>query len=130
MTEIARVSGPGCEVEFRFPIDDGYKRDFLSSWSKIDFSGMLHAYSTRKNRAHSWIMNPGVVSARLVSLGFSVDWRRNPRGLFFPFWVFLPRWRKVLPGRFRNPKTIRKLEGWARYFPKLNYEWVLTAIRS
>jgi len=130
VAEIARVSSLGCRVELRFPIDDGYKRDFMLSWSRVDVSGMIHAYYTRKNRAHSWIMNPKSVSVLLTSLGFTVEWRPNHRNLLFPFWVFLPRWRKILPGKLRDPKTVEKIQGWSVHFPSFNYEWVLNGVRT
>jgi len=130
LNEVARVSHENCRLELRFPIDDGFKRDFLLSCTRGDITGMRHAYITRKTRAHSWIVDPEGLSRRLSSLGFAVSFRRNKRWLFFPFWAFLPRWRRLLPGWFRNQKNSRKIERLHVYFPKLDYEWVVTGTKQ
>lgn len=130
LAEIVRVSYSSCKIEFRFPIDDGFKRDFLLSWSRADVSGMRHAYVTRKNRAHSWILDPEVVAGLLVSSGFRVASRRNPRWMFFPFWIFLPRWKRVLPSLLRDGRIAQRVQHWHVYFPKLDYEWAITAVRA
>jgi hypothetical protein len=72
ITEIKRV---GDSANIRFPIDDGFKREFLRNliglasykgW-RVGLRGMHLAVMTRKRRAHIWIIRPKNGKARINS---------------------------------------------------------------
>ncbi len=116
INEIIRVSRKGSFVQLRFPIDDGFKRDFLINWSRLDLRHMKHSYRTRRDHAHVWIINPALVAQQLSESGFLVRTRRNTRK-FFP------------PGLARGKKA--KIFGRLYpHFPEINYEWELNAVRN
>jgi hypothetical protein len=116
LAEIVRVSGPSVCVQLRFPIDDGFKRDFLINWSRFEVGNMIHSYLTRRNRAHVWIINPEVVALYLREAGFFVRIRRNKRK-FFPNWLSYGRKGKIIGKLYSG-------------FPGLDYEWELEATRT
>ena len=123
--EIGRVSGRESIVQLRFPIDDGYKRDFLVSWSRSDIAGMRHAFVTRKNRAHVWIVDPELVCEKIAEFGFEMKAQKTKRALFLPLWILFPVWRRFIPRSLTGrgwAKTLQRLSG---SFPQLDYEWVL-----
>ena len=111
LNEIARVSTKDVNIQLRFPIDDGFKRYFLINWSRLDFRLMRHAYLTRKNRAHVWVIDPEIVSRHLTEAGFRVIAKRNRAG-FFAGWL----------GYGRKGKIMRRLLQWS---PRLDIEWEL-----
>lgn len=129
LREIARVSGEEVRVQLRFPIDDGYKLDFLISWSRLDLGGMRHAYVTRRNRAHYWIVNPILISRQLEEFGMTVRTRRNKRWLFSPSWLLFPRWRKFFPSEGAYRGITRLISTLNECMPRADYEWVLDARR-
>lgn len=125
LDEVARVSSEKCRLEFRFPLDDGFKRDFFLSWTRADLMGMRHAFVTRKTRAHFWIVDPELLARKLSEIGFTVSFCRNKRWLFFPFWAFLPRWRRMLPNWLQDERNAQRIKRLHLFFPRLDYEWVL-----
>jgi Methyltransferase domain len=116
LDEIARVSKKGTRVQLRFPIDDGFKRDFLINWSRFDIPHMRHSCRTRRDRFHVWIVNPALVSQHLSAAGFFVRIGRNRRK-FFPPWL----------SRGKKGKIFGRLYP---YFPEIDYEWELNAIKD
>ena len=116
LNEIVRVSEKGTRVQLRFPIDDGFKRDFLINWSRFNLKHMRHSFRTRRDRLHVWIINPTVVAQELSAAGFLVRIGRNTRK-FFPPWLALGRKARIF-GRFYP------------HFPEIDYEWELNAIRD
>lgn len=130
LQEIARVGNGETRLQLRFPLDDGFKRDFLISWSRLDLGGMRHAYLTREKRAHVWTIDPNVVSTTLEEFGIRVVATRNRRQLFYPAWLMLPRWRKFLPRMLRVTRVGSFVRKSCVHFPELDYEWALDGTRN
>jgi len=129
LIEIGRVSRRESRVQLRFPIDDGFKRDFLISWSRLDLSGMRNAYLTRKNQAHAWIVDPTIISTTLQRFDFQIKIGRNKRWLFFPAWILLPRWRSLVSPSLTSGRIRRFARKIRAYLPQFDYEWEVDCLR-
>ncbi len=67
MAAIAEIRRVGDTANIRFPIDDGYKREFLRNLMTPSLRGIRYAVMTRKRRFHLWTIRPKGVDAKINS---------------------------------------------------------------